>query len=167
MLVAHASDEINPVDDAKSPNKQNKGGEQESRSPRRSVRLTDADGYVKCDMDGMDHKKHCVVDCSEFWNCPPRVKRSLVKRRACYSCLGPRDMCMPSCSKNPPKEMLCQVCASDKNRFVPMVALCTIAEHRAKPDPKSVLGAMQQFLKRFNAQHYTPEKVLGLEPTPQ
>ena len=167
VLVAHASDETNPVDDAKSPSKQNKGGEQESRSPRRSVRLTDADGYVKCDMDGMDHKRHCVVDCSEFWNCPPRVKRSLVKRRACYSCLGPRDMCMPSCSKNPPKEMLCQMCASDKNRFVPMVALCTIAEHRAKPDPKSVLGAMQQFLKRFSAQHYTPEKVLGLEPTPQ
>ena len=74
---------------------------------------------------------------------------------------------MPSCNKNPPKEMLCQVCASDKNRFVPMVALCTIPEHRAKPDPKTVLGAMQQFLRRFNAQHYTPERVLGLEPTPQ
>ena len=166
VLVTHGSDELNPADDNRSPNKQNKGGEQELRSPRRSVRLTDADGYVKCDMDGMDHKKHCVVDCSEFWNCSPRIKRSLVKRRACYACLGPRDMCMSGCVKNPPKEMLCQVCASERNRFVPMVALCTIAEHRAKPDPNSVLGAMQQFLKRFNAQHYAPEKVLGLEPTP-
>ena len=56
--------------------------------------------------------------------------------------------------------MLCQECMSDNAKFIPAVAMCRVEDHRNKADGKSVLGAMQQFLGRFNGQHYLAVKVL-------
>ena len=96
----------------------------------------------------------------QFWNEASGMKRSLLRGKACFACFGPRDKCMSGCSKSPPKEMLCQACALENVKFVPAVALCRVADHRNQADGKAVLGAMQQFLGRFNGQHHAPEKVL-------
>ena len=133
---------------------------QSFRSPRRGLRLTDAGGYLRCDLDGNEHRKHCLVECTQFWSEAAGMKRSLLRNKACFACFGPRDKCLARCTRKPPKEMLCQGCVLENAKFIPAVPLCRVLEHRNQADGKVVLGAMQQFLGRFNGQHYAPEKVL-------
>ena len=142
-------------------------GRQDTKFSRRTMRLTDAGGYLKCDLDGYEHRKHCLVECEEFWNYAARMKRSLLRNKACFACFGPRDRCISGCTRNPPSEMLCQECTAEKTKFVPAVVLCGVHDHRSKADVNTVLGAMQKFLGRFNGQHYSPAKILDLPASPQ
>lgn len=130
---------------------------QDTRSARKGFRRTDAGGFLRCDLDGNEHRKHSLVECQDFWNQPSGMKRSLLRTKACF---GPRGKCINGCSKKPPKEMLCQSCEMDNAKFVPAAVMCKVEEHRNRADGKAVLGAMQQFLGRFQGQHYVVTKVL-------
>ena len=140
--------------DSNSQNRQSgPGGKKQSKQTR-------PDGNLKCPIDGDEHKMHGIPECRRFWEMDAVTKRSILKERACYACFQPREGCMKGCVNNPPKEMLCKGCTEAKFRFVPAAVLCRSEEHRNRANGEEVLGAMQQFLTKFEGKWYKPEKVL-------
>ena len=139
----------------------------EEKPIRRNFRTTDQDGYLRCDLEGSEHRKHTLMECQEFWNLPVRMKRSLLRWKACFACIGPREICGKGCSQKPPRAMLCQHCTAEGGRFVPAAVLCSIEEHRNSADGQAVLGAMQEFISRFNGKHYVASKVLDQAQAPK
>ena len=127
---------------------------------KRQNKLTRSDGNLKCPLDGNDHKMHGITECRKFWEMEAITKRSLLRERACYACFQPREGCMKGCVNSPPKEMLCKGCLDAKFRFVPAAVMCSLEEHRSRANGQEVLGAMQQFLTKFEGKWYKPERVL-------
>ena len=127
---------------------------------KRPYRQTRPDGSLKCPMDGDEHRAHGLPECGEFWAMNTGTRRSLLRERACYACLGPRDNCRQGCANDPPKEMLCQGCLDAKARFVPAAALCRVEQHRNQANGEEVLEAMQEFLVKFDGKFYKSETFL-------
>ena len=127
---------------------------------KKQNKLTRSDGNLKCPLDGNEHKMHGITECRRFWEMDVLTKRSLLRERACYACFQPREGCMKGCVNNPPKEMLCKGCLDANFRFVSAAVMCQSEEHRNRANGQEVLGAMQQFLTKFEGKWYKPEKVL-------
>ena len=80
---------------------------------------------------------HEIGTCEQFFSLSARAKRADGYQKLCWTCMGPRDQCFPSCEnvKKMPSSLICSDCKENvksTQRSPLNILMCTNDEH-AKP----------------------------------
>ena len=111
----------------------------------------------------LDNHKHETTACTQFFGlCPKERWNRIERRRVCYTCMKPRDVCKgPKCSnyKKVPEILLCSGCAdvADKRGWAPLnILYCRKADHKELRAPiAEIKRAWEKYLGKFECR--TPE----------
>ena len=111
----------------------------------------------------LDNHKHETTACTQFFGlCPKERWNRIERRRVCYTCMKPRDVCKgPKCSnyKKVPEILLCSGCAdvADKRGWAPLnILYCRKVDHKELHAPiAEIKRAWEKYLGKFECR--TPE----------
>ena len=111
----------------------------------------------------LDNHKHELTACTQFFAlCPKERWKKIQKKRICWTCLKPKDVCKNvKCSfyKKVPEELICSGCigyAESKNWAPMSVFYCRMTEHHQLRAPIiEIKRALTKYLGKFDCK--TPD----------
>ena len=165
-VVSSSSDEEAPAVNAVHREKDNG---KKSSSTVYDKRWANKKWITPCGILNHDHE---VANCDEFFALSPRDRITKVENRICYTCLGPRHMCMKikveddvrrvQCSNyHKARPLVCEDCIeyrkSNQRSSASNILLC-VRKH-AKPAVEDVSKLLKDYLPNFDVTKITPNLV--------
>ena len=112
----------------------------------------------------LDNHKHETVACTQFFGlCPKERFLRIERRKVCWTCMKPKDVCVgPKCThyKKVPEILLCSGCAefAETKGWAPMnIVYCKRMEHRGLRAPlEDIKKAWEKYLGKFECKTADP-----------
>jgi hypothetical protein len=100
------------------------------------------------------HENHQIQTCPRFFNSPPGIRRRMLYKSACYTCLGRGEECnWGTCGRiqEVPADLVCKDCAKtvQAEKSPPTYLLCGLNGHD-KPDEPTLTAAVEAWIPNLS-----------------